>query len=78
MFILSFNKHLLSPYYVLGFDTHKYESLTDHILIYIFDLKKVTLLTSIGLLNTVLIPALILPTFLNSYQSKKQFILDTA
>ena len=60
------------------FDTHKYESLTDHILIYIFDLKKVTLLTSIGLLNTVLIPALILPTFLNSYQSKKQSILDTA
>ena len=25
MFILSFNKHLLSPYYVSGFDTHKYE-----------------------------------------------------
>ena len=60
------------------FDTQKYENLADHILIHIFDLKKITILTSIGLLTTALIPASILPTFLNSYESKNQFILDTA
>lgn len=59
------------------FDTHKYENVADHILIHIFNLKKVTMLTRISLLTTAFIEASILPTFLNSYQSKNQFILDT-
>ena len=59
------------------FDTHKYENVADHIHIHIFNLKKVTILTSISLLTTAFIEASILPTFLNSYQSKNQFILDT-